>query len=179
MITLIIGTNNSGKSELAESLAVEAGTGRRYYLATMQVFDETGRLRVEKHRKQREGKGFLTIEKERNVREATLFMEEPEKATVLLECVSNLVGNELHGDPKWSEADGTEDRLAEVFAESVARDIRELAEKVCHLIIVTNEYERDDPGYDRQTIRYVDWLGRVNEKLREFSDSVYDLRKGK
>ena len=67
MITLIIGTNNSGKSELAEKLAVQRGTGRKYYLATMQLCDDASRARAEKHRRMRAGKGFLTIDTNESV----------------------------------------------------------------------------------------------------------------
>ena len=61
MITLVIGGSGSGKSAYAESL-LEDYAGTKYYLATMQVFDEEGRQKVQRHRKLREGKGFCTIE---------------------------------------------------------------------------------------------------------------------
>ena len=60
-LTLISGGAASGKSEYAEQTAVAAG-GPRYYLATMQVWDEESRRRVEKHRAMRAGKGFATVE---------------------------------------------------------------------------------------------------------------------
>ena len=73
MIYLVIGTQNSGKSELAENLSMETGDSSRLYLATMKIYDEAGRERVKKHRQQREGKGFVTIEQELNVLEVFLL----------------------------------------------------------------------------------------------------------
>jgi adenosyl cobinamide kinase/adenosyl cobinamide phosphate guanylyltransferase len=40
MIILVVGGQNSGKSEFAEGLVVKSGADRRYYLATMKVCDD-------------------------------------------------------------------------------------------------------------------------------------------
>ena len=61
MLCLVIGGSASGKSEYAER-HVCALPGRRIYAATMQPFGEEGRQRIARHRKLREGKGFVTIE---------------------------------------------------------------------------------------------------------------------
>ena len=66
MIALVIGGSGSGKSAYAEQMAVKAaGNGSLYYVATMQVYDEEGKKKVERHQKMRAGKGFLTIEQPR------------------------------------------------------------------------------------------------------------------
>ena len=39
----------------------------RYYIATMEVFGEEGRKKVERHKKLRQGKGFITIESPKDV----------------------------------------------------------------------------------------------------------------
>ena len=71
MITLVIGGSGSGKSAYAEQMAVKAaGNGSLYYVATMQVYDEEGKKKVERHQKMRAGKGFLTIEQPRRLKEA-------------------------------------------------------------------------------------------------------------
>ena len=175
MTELIIGTADSGKSALAEDLAMRTGDGRRYYLATMKVCDEEGRKRVEKHRKMREGKGFVTIERQYALSGFADEIEEPGEVTVLLECVSNLMGNLLHEKPdriRQLKSDGSGKSR---FAEEVLRDIAELAGKVHNLIIVTNEYKVED-GFDEETRLYVELLGIVNEKLRDTADRIYDLR---
>jgi adenosylcobinamide kinase/adenosylcobinamide-phosphate guanylyltransferase len=67
MMIVVIGPNSSGKSALAEPLAVQlhatapAG-GRLIYLATLVPGDEDGEQRVTRHRRQRAGLGFVTVE---------------------------------------------------------------------------------------------------------------------
>ena len=52
MIALVIGGSGSGKSAYAEQMAVKAaGNGSLYYVATMQVYDEEGKKKVERHQK--------------------------------------------------------------------------------------------------------------------------------
>ncbi|MEI3187291.1 MAG: bifunctional adenosylcobinamide kinase/adenosylcobinamide-phosphate guanylyltransferase [Lachnospiraceae bacterium] len=62
MIHLITGGSGSGKSAFAENCVMQSGAFERFYIATMKVWGEEGRRRVEKHRKMRQGKGFVTIE---------------------------------------------------------------------------------------------------------------------
>ena len=61
MLTLVLGGAASGKSEYAESLVLRT-TGPRWYLATMQIWDAECAARVEKHRKMRAAKQFVTVE---------------------------------------------------------------------------------------------------------------------
>lgn len=52
MLMVITGGSGSGKSEFAEKQAVRlAKGGPLYYLATMQVYGEEGRRKVERDRK--------------------------------------------------------------------------------------------------------------------------------
>ena len=46
MMTLVIGGAASGKSEFAERLVLDAGNRPRYYIATMQPFDDECRERI-------------------------------------------------------------------------------------------------------------------------------------
>jgi adenosylcobinamide kinase / adenosylcobinamide-phosphate guanylyltransferase len=56
-VSLILGGARSGKSRLAESLA----SGKKYYVATAQAFDDEMRTRIAAHKRQR-GNGWLTHE---------------------------------------------------------------------------------------------------------------------
>ena len=66
MLRLIIGGSASGKSEYAERLVCSL-PGKRIYAATMEPFGEEGRERIARHRKLREGKGFVTVEVPRDL----------------------------------------------------------------------------------------------------------------
>ena len=94
MITVITGGSGSGKSVYAENYAMKYRKAKDacFYIATMQPYGEEGRNRVERHRKQRAGKGFDTIECYQNVGSCA---KQIENGIVLLECMSNLVANEL------------------------------------------------------------------------------------
>ena len=50
MLILVSGGSASGKSEFAESLVLQSGCDRRYYLATMIPYDEECRRRISRHR---------------------------------------------------------------------------------------------------------------------------------
>ena len=96
MITLVTGGCGSGKSEYAENLLAGSGCPCKWYVATMEVWGDEDRRKVERHRKQRAGKGFHTIERPRGL-EALRIPGSPEQTAVLLECVSNLAANEMFG----------------------------------------------------------------------------------
>lgn len=176
MITLVIGTPDSGKSALAEDLTLRTGAAVRYYLATMKVDDDAAAERVKKHKKQREGKGFLTIECCCGIPGEMKEMKDLSHAAVLLECVSNLVGNEMHDVPERAELCRKGPGSEEHFADEVMHDIKILGERARDLIIVTNEYEADGTGYDDDTRLYVRLLGLVNARLSAYADRIFDLR---
>ena len=174
MITLIVGRSNTGKSALAESLALE--TGRKvYYVATMKVMDYAGRERVLKHRQQREGKGFITIEREKDIAHVLDACCDAGGSVVLLECVANLVSNLIFDDPSFDMKGIDAKAECERIAGIAADDIKELSGKVRDMIIVTDEYERDGEGYDDPTRFYVRTLSRTNELIKPFCDEVRDL----
>ena len=108
MQILISGGANSGKSSLAEQLAVAQSFHPRYYFATMQVWDAECARRIERHRQQRAGKGFQTVEVPTNLLEMVSTL--PQGGCGLLECVSNLLSNEQFGgsqeDPVTAILDG-------------------------------------------------------------------------
>ena len=136
MTTLVIGTQNSGKSALAEDLALRTEDLNRYYVATMKLCDEDAIRRVQKHRAMRAGKGFVTIECETGLRSVTDVIENPAKATVLLECMANLVGNEMHENGILTDMVDAE---CEAFASRLVGDVCDLAYRVHNLIVVSNE----------------------------------------
>lgn len=57
MVTLVLGGSGSGKSAIAESMLEEIKDVEvKYYLATMQVYDEDAQRKVNRHRELRRGK---------------------------------------------------------------------------------------------------------------------------
>ena len=90
MMILILGGSGSGKSAYAETELLrlaKQNNCKKYYIATMQIWDEEMQAKVDRHHRLRQGKGFTTIEQPTELEQAASQME-PE-AAVLLECMSN------------------------------------------------------------------------------------------
>ena len=161
MMTLVIGGAASGKSEFAEALVLEAGNHPRYYIATMQPFDDECRARIRRHREMRAKKQFETVECFVNLAGVTL----PKKGVVLLECMSNLAANEL-----YSPDGAGDDAVA-----SIQRGIRRLKSECEELIIVSNEVFSGGSCYEGDTLRYMRVLADVNRMLAKEADAVYEV----
>ncbi|WP_035772556.1 bifunctional adenosylcobinamide kinase/adenosylcobinamide-phosphate guanylyltransferase [Butyrivibrio sp. VCD2006] len=169
MTVLIIGVPDSGKSQKAEEIAVKlAGGGQKLYIATMIPFGDEGKKRVEKHRKLREGKGFETIECPVKIDELSAKDSRIEGATCLLECMSNLIGNEMHSD---SNKDISDEELSKKIADSVLV----LRDRAKNLVIVSNSFPIDDLSYDEDTKRYCSLVLMVNEALKKYADEIHEF----
>lgn len=190
MMVLVVGGSGSGKSSYAEkvtvSLAQESvkeitksentslsdfklNIAKKYYLATMQVFDDEGRKKVERHRNLRSGKGFFTIEQPTRISGALEKMEDGDR-TVLLECISNLTANEMFSEKKT---------MTEIqVTENVIRDIKMLKEQTNHLVVVSNNVFEDGITYDETTTKYIRAMGKINQKLAALADRVVEVVEG-
>lgn len=166
MITLIVGGSGSGKSAYAEEL-LDDFSGKKFYLATMQVFDGEGQKKVDVHRRKRAGKGFVTIEQCRNIGEIRKKLESNEKQALLLECVSNLVANEMFTENGQQSAD--------VVAEKVVSDIMSLADQLAEYVIVSNNVFEDGITYDEGTMEYLNALAQINVSLAERADQTVEV----
>ncbi len=149
-LVLISGPNGSGKSQLAESIAGRL-SGDRYYIATMRPVNEDNLMRIEKHRKQRSGLGFLTLECPYSLVDASVSPG----SVVLLEDVSNLLANAMF------EKGGT--------VLSVMEDINGLLER-CGILIAVTISGLDNEGYDGETAGYINGLNEINGRLLELAD---------
>ncbi len=172
MIVLVTGGCGSGKSAYAEERAAALAEGaQKYYVATMRARDEEGRERVQRHRAMREGKGFLTIEQPARVGEAAKKARElggnPGDGTAVLECVSNLLANEMFQDGE--ARDGAD------AARRTISGISELAGAFRNLVIVTNQVFEDGVRYEGTTEEYRGALGEANRRLAALSDEVAEV----
>lgn len=190
MMVLVVGGSGSGKSSYAEKVTVslaqesvkeitkpentslsdlELHTAKKYYLATMQVFDDEGGKMVERHRNLRNGKGFFTIEQPVRISGALEKMEDGDRA-VLLECISNLTANEMFSEKK---------AMTEIqVTENVIRDIKMLKEQTNHLVVVSNNVFEDGITYDETTTKYIRAMGKINQKLAALADRVVEVVAG-
>ena len=170
MMTLIIGGSGSGKSSWAENYITAVSEGKKkYYLATKRIYDEEGEKKIERHRRLRSGKGFITIEQPESIQEALGKMVQGEK-TALLECISNLAANEMFS--------GETPIAAEAVTEKIVEGIRRLKGQLAHLVIVSNNVFEDGIAYDETTMEYIRAMGQINEKLAAMAENTVEVVAG-
>lgn len=163
MFVLVTGGSGSGKSEYAEKLlsGKSENPENLYYIATMMPFGEEGKRRIKRHQKQREGLGFKTIECYLDLETVTV----PEHSSVLLECMSNLLANEMY-DERGSHQDA---------CEKILQGSQHLLRQCSNLVIVTNEVFSDGIIYEESTMEYIRNLGQINKRLAQLADTVVEV----
>lgn len=157
MFTVVLGGAASGKSEYAENLARRLA-GRRIYIATMQPFDDECVRRIARHQAMRADKGFATVECYTGLAGVTM----PADANVLLECMSNLVANEMYSP----DGGGTAAVLAGLEA---------LIPQCRNLTVVTNEVFLGGSRYEGDTLSYLQALSQVNRWMAARADAVVQV----
>lgn len=158
MIYLVFGGASSGKSEFAEELAQGFG-GEKIYFATMKPFGDDAEKKIQKHRKMREKKGFRTVEWYENLED---FSETA--SVILLECVGNLVANEMFSPC-----------FCRNVWEKIWEGILSLEQCCSHLILVSNDVFCEQMDYDTETMVYLEQLGEINKKIGESGAKVYEI----
>ena len=88
-----------------------------------------------------------------------------EKDTTLLECVSNLLANEM-----YQELGAKEHAVEEILA-----GIQSLRHNTKNLVVVTNEVFSDGISYDDETSKYMNYLGQINQGLAKEADLVIEV----
>ena len=156
MIVLVTGGSGCGKSTWAEKLVATLPKEDRFYIATMQVYDEESVRRVARHRAQRADKGFTTIECEKDLASADI----PEGSVVLLEDLVNLMANEMFDGGDVSR---------------IIPALQELSKKCRHLVMVTNDVFSDGIDYGESTKEYLRLLAQINGAAAKLSDCVIEV----
>lgn len=190
---VVTGVSGSGKSEYAENRAAAlAGGGPLYYVAAMEPYGEEAARRIRRHRSLRAGKGFTTLECYRDIAKVPdmIGASRCREATVLVECMSNLLANEMFsaetGSAGQSDTEKTESvaetvRSAEKYqvsaeaADKIAHDILFLNERCGHLVVVTNEVFADGISYENETMVYIKSLGRLNRALVQAAEEAVEV----
>lgn len=202
MITLITGGSGSGKSAYAEKyicyVSNEKGYKEKYYIATMQVFDDEGQRKIDRHRRLRAGKGFITVEQPRDIQNAVSKLQSENclknGRSALLECMSNLVANEMFptvdasgiqaAEAKKEALDAPENmkdyETAQIsrVSKKVLKEVSILSENVAELVIVTNNVFEDGVCYDQSTMNYIKAMGIVNRGLAAMAEHVVEVVAG-
>jgi adenosylcobinamide kinase/adenosylcobinamide-phosphate guanylyltransferase len=165
MRILLAGGSKSGKSSLAQDIAIKLSNGGpRYYWATMEPTDREDDDRIERHIADRAGLGFVTVERGRALLSGEL---PPDDAAVLFDSVTALLANEMFG--AGFNPDAPERALNELLA---------LSEKCADFICVADEVFRDGAVYDETTETYRRGLAAILRGLAESFDTVAEVACG-
>lgn len=161
MVTLVLGGSGSGKSEYAESIIMNLPANNRFYIATMMPFDDEAHRKIARHREMRKYKGFETIECQTNLLGLSLSND----SDVLLECISNLVANEMYSD------EGSKEKTVEC----IISGIEKLIPQCKNLVIVSNNVFTDGDDYDPSVIEYMENMAKINNWIASQSDRVVEV----
>lgn len=167
MMVLVTGGSGSGKSAFAEERALSFGNSDAYYVATMEVMDGESIRRVERHRRMREGKGWITLEQPRDIEGITGRIRSYE-SVVLVECLTNLVANEMYREDEECE------NLKECIGK-ITGGIADLADSVENLVVVTGNVFDDGISALPELRNYLHVLGNVNRELAVMADEVVEV----
>jgi len=173
MLTFISGGARSGKSEIAEQMAVRSYQQNQwiyeksalYYLATSQVLDREMESRIMLHKDRRDSI-WRTIEEPVEVDNVLRKVEKED--VVLLDCLTIWLNNMIY--------------LHSATEEELASKIDEWSqiqkEKGFHLIVVSNDLNEDIPTQNDEVERYRRLLGKIHQFIVTHSDQAIQVVAG-
>ena len=180
MLHMVYGGSASGKSSYAESIAMSLqGDGRLLYIATMYPYkwntteiDPETMQRIERHRAMRADKGFDTVECYRHVEHIVAKRQD----VLLLECMSNLLANEMYLEPDADAGSGMSKTMSPV-SKKIVQALVALSARVQDVVIVTNDVFSDGGNltYDESTREYVKNLAEINCALAREAATVTEI----
>ena len=180
MLHIVYGGSASGKSSYAESFAMSLqGEGRLLYIATMYPYkwntteiDPETIQRIERHRAMRADKGFDTVECYRHVEHIVAKRQD----VLLLECMSNLLANEMYLEPDSNAGSDMAETMSPV-SNKIVQALIDLSTRVQELVIVTNDVFSDGGSltYDESTREYVKNLAEINCALAREAATVTEV----
>lgn len=169
---LMLGGARSGKSRLAQDLALERGGERVLFVATAEAGDAEMVERIDRHRRERLA-GWRTLEAPRAVAEV-LPEQIGDAQVILLDCLTVLISNLVL---EAEEAPFAPEVEARIVAEIEA--IASIAEEFSGtFVVVSNEAGMGVvPPYPLGRA-FRDLQGRANQILAQHADAVYLLVAG-
>lgn len=173
-LILLTGGTRSGKSAYAERLL--ADSAHVLYIATARCLDEEMAERVRRHRAARPVH-WATVEASRGL--DRVLMAHPE-SDVLFDCVGNMVTNlMLDEEPDFDHL--SHERIEEIEA-LIGREFSLLLDALRArsgtAVLVTNEVGGGLVSPYRMGRVFVDYMGRLNQRLAAAADQVYLLTCG-
>lgn len=173
---LITGGVRSGKSSFAEKYAIEAAAetnGVLNYIATGVPSDEEMKMRIGKHRLEREESGLFWKTWESSTHIGVLAPSFHKKDILLLDCLTTLLNNELFS----LQGEWTEEAIIDIY-ERILSGISAIRENCNMLILVSNEVLNETYSDDEFLLIYRRLLGNLHRKIVSMADKAYLVEAG-
>ena len=165
-LVLVTGGCRSGKSGYAQG-RVEALPGARLYVATAEIYGEEMRARVERHRRDREGRGWDTVEAPFGLAET--LRDAKNYSAILVDCLTLWTSNRFFGGVSGE----IKETAGEDEASAAARELVDAARGLdATVVFVTNEVGWGVVPDNAMARRFRDLAGRVNQAVASAADEV-------
>jgi len=164
MKIFISGGCKNGKSYYAQRLAAEQGARPLYYIATMKPADSEDDERILRHRKEREGWGFITVEQPENIG-GILNKCDPD-GSFLLDSLTALLANEMF------RASGEADDMA---AGNIVDGLARVLDRTANIVLVSDYIYSDAAIYDPLTEKYRESLAKIDRAMAARCDTVLEI----
>jgi len=170
MKIFITGGIGSGKSSFAlkkaEEISEKYKISKKIFVATAEPFDDEMRLKIQNHKKEREGLGWETREEPMNIWNA---FEEEKNFLAIVDCITTWLGNIFFYFRK--DMNKIDDIL-----ESFKRFV--LSQNFGVMIFISNECGQGIIPQDELTRLWLRKLSEINKFLAQMSDEVYFMVSG-
>lgn len=168
-LTLITGGGRSGKSRHALQLA-ENFQGKKTFIATCPVLDDEMRCRIDRHRQERVGQGWITSEEPVQLHRA---IARAGSGLVLVDCLTLWVNNLIY-DAEKNGLELSEDDVTRHCVEV----LQQLAIFSGVVLLVTNEVGLGIIPENALARRFVDLSGRCNQFFANAAGEVHFMVSG-
>lgn len=163
MITLVLGGARSGKSRIAQELAI-ASLLPVTYIATATALDEEMAARIEHHQHNRPSEWRL---RECPLNLAAALQEETQQPqTILVDCLTLWLNNQLFEYPEQD------------FSALLDALVNSLSANNANIILVANEVGLGIIPLGEVSRKFVDEAGRLNQQLANVADKVLFVAAG-
>ena len=170
MKIFITGGVGSGKSSFAlkkaEELAEKYKITKKIFVATAEPHDDEMKLKIQNHRKEREGLGWETCEEPINIWKA---VESEKNFLAIVDCITTWLGNIFFYFGKDLNKIG---QISERFKNFL------LSQNSGILLFVSNECGQGIIPQDELTRLWLTKLSDINKFLAQVSDEVYLMVSG-